>query len=447
MKLRTNLIIMILLILSSTTISFREVDGVSTQNDSIQSEFQKGFSYAAWWNDTLLQNSSDNSLRNLRNTGTEWVSLVPTWYQDTIHSMEIKMDEDRTPSDESIIHTTKMIHSLGMKVMLKPHVDPANDEWRGFIEFNSEEDWHAWFNSYKNFISHYLEIANEYGVEQFCIGCELVKTVNRSEWYDIIRMVRENYSGSITYAADWSNYMNIPFWDELDYVGVDAYFPLTNKTNPTLTELVEGWKEWKQGLEELHDLTGKPIIFTEIGYRSINGCNMDPWNWQRKGIVDLQEQRDCYEAVFEIFWDIEWFKGIYWWMWYPDPSTGGSMDTSYTPYGKPAETVLKNYYCESMIEIVKPRMGYLYLFGEEIASIPGKTIIIGDIMVEGKTSGDINKVEFYVDDQLKYVDVEYPYQWLWNESIFGSHKLVVKGYNTMEKQVAEDIEDLWIINL
>ncbi len=407
---------------------------------------QKGFSYAAWWNDTLLQNTSDESLENLRNTGTEWVSLVPTWYQDTIHSTEIKMDEDRTPSDESIIHTIEKIHSLNMKVMLKPHVDPANDEWRGFIEFNDENKWHTWFNSYKNFISHYIEIANEYNVEQFCIGCELVKTTNRNEWYDIIKMVRENYSGNITYAADWSNYMNIPFWDKLDYIGIDAYFQLTNKTDPTLNELIEGWKKWKRDIEELHNTTGKPIIFTEIGYRSINGCNIDPWNWQRKGIVDLQEQRDCYQSVFQTFWDEEWFKGIYWWMWYPDANVGGARDTSYTPYGKPAEEILKEYYSNFSIEIVKPRMGYLYLFGEEITPIPSGTIIIGSITVEVEVSKKIEKIEFYVDDELRYTDIEYPYQWIWDENIIGSYEIKVIAYDSLGN-TTEAMQNLWIINL
>ena len=356
------------------------------------------------------------------------------------------MDEDRTPSDESIIHTIEKIHSLNMKVMLKPHVDPANDEWRGFIEFNDENKWHTWFNSYKNFISHYIEIANEYNVEQFCIGCELVKTTNRNEWYDIIKMVRENYSGNITYAADWSNYMNIPFWDKLDYIGIDAYFQLTNKTDPTLNELIEGWKKWKRDIEELHNTTGKPIIFTEIGYRSINGCNIDPWNWQRKGIVDLQEQRDCYQSVFQTFWDEEWFKGIYWWMWYPDANVGGARDTSYTPYGKPAEEILKEYYSNFSIEIVKPRMGYLYLFGEEITPIPSGTIIIGSITVEVEVSKKIEKIEFYVDDELRYTDIEYPYQWIWDENIIGSYEIKVIAYDSLGN-TTEAMQNLWIINL
>lgn len=401
--------------------------------------FQKGFSYAAWWNDTLLQSSSDLSLNNLRETGTEWVSLVPTWYQDDLHSTEIKMDKDRTPSDESIIHAIEIIHSLGMKVMLKPHVDPLNDEWRGGIEFSDENKWDAWFNSYKNFISHYLEIANNYGVEQFCIGCELVRTTDRAEWYNVIDMIQENYSGSITYAADWSNYESIPFWDELDFIGIDAYFPLTNKTDPTIEEILESWRNWKQDIEEIHNITGKPVIFTEIGYRSINGCNMDPWNWQREGIIDLQEQADCYDAVFKTFYNENWFSGIYWWMWYPD-LTGGAKDKRYTPYGKPAEEILKNYYKddEIFVGIYKPAPGKIYFMNHEMMSVAlDIPIIIGGIDIKVISNGDIT--EFYVDDELEYVDYEEPYEWFWDEFGIGLYKIKVIAYDDQGHTVEDEL--------
>lgn len=141
-----------------------------------------------------------------------------------------------------------------------------------------------------------------------------MKTTGRREWNDIIRAVRENFSGMITYAANWDNYMNIPFWQYLDFIGIDAYFWLTNKNDPTLEELLQAWKRWKVGIEEIHNSTGKFIVFTEIGYRSIDGCNIDLWNWWRCGKIDLQEQADCYEAAFLSFFNEPWFKGFYWWM-------------------------------------------------------------------------------------------------------------------------------------
>ncbi len=397
---------------------------------------QKGFSYAAWWNDSYLTPDSDASLENLRETGTEYVSLITTWYQADEHSTQIFSDKNSTPSDEAIIHAIQAIHSLGMKVMLKPHVDLYNGEWRGEIYFDNEREWEEWFESYRNFICHYAKLAEENGVEQFCVGCELVKTVGREEWFDIIKDVRKNFSGLITYAADWSNYWNVTFWNALDFIGIDAYFGLTEKNDPSMEELMNGWKRWKYGIEGIHNSTSKPIVFTEIGYRSIDGCNRDPWNWQRHGRIDLQEQADCYLAAFKTFWNESWFNGFYWWMWWANTSIGGSNDDSYTPYKKPAENVLKTYYLELnvSVEIEKPQAGHLYIFDRDIAGI-GKTIIIGRITIVANAS-NAEKVEFYINDELRYVDESMPYSWVWDEFTVGNYEIKVIAYGDDSK--AED---------
>jgi len=424
------------------------IDGNLTDfNFGFNVSLQKGFSYGAWWNNSYFTNESDASLENLRETGTEWVSLITTWYQNDEHSTQIFPDEDATPSDGSIIHAIDAIHSLGMKVMLKPHVDLYNEKWRGEISFDNEKDWQEWLSNYKNFICHYAQLAEENNVEQFCVGCELVKTTAREEWFDVIKGVRENFSGQITYAADWSNYRNVTFWNTLDFIGIDAYFELTDKNNPTLDEIMEAWKKWKPNIEQMHNLTGKPIIFTEIGYRSIDGCNRDPWNWQRHGKIDLQEQADCYEAAFRTFWGEQWFRGFYWWMWEPDPSIGGPNDDNYTPYKKPAEDIVKSYYKNASIyvRIEKPRDGYIYLFDREIMPA-SETIILGKITIDANASEDIERVEFYIDDELKYVDNEAPYQWQWNERAIGNHEIKVIAYDN-EGNDATDKSDVFIFNL
>ncbi len=419
---------------------------LSDFNFSYEIPFQKGFSYAAWWNDTLLSPDSDASIKNLHKTGTEFVSIVPTWYQNDEHSTQIMPDTYSTPSDESIIHAIDVVHSLGMKIMLKPHVDLYNEKWRGEICFNSNEKWRQWFKSYENFILHYAHIASEHGVEQFCVGCELVKTVERQEWFDVIKKIRRNFSGLITYAADWSNYRNVSFWNAVDFIGVDAYFELTDKNDPSLNELLQAWKRWKSNVEKMHNDTGKPIVFTEIGYRSIDGCNRDPWNWQRHGKIDLKEQADCYEAAFRTFWHEPWFYGFYWWMWYPNTSIGGENDDSYTPYKKPAESMLKEYYLgiNLSVEIERPRIGYLYIFDREILHI-GKTIVIGKIAIKA-IAKNATEVEFYVDDELKFVSNTPPYQWLWNEFAIGEHEIKVAAYDELENKFMDE-ERVWIYNI
>jgi hypothetical protein len=136
----------------------------------------------------------------------------------------------------------------------------------------------------------------------------------------------------------------ITWWDALDFIGVDAYYPLTAKDDPTLTELKAAWKRPLAILEGLHERYKKPIILTEIGYRSVDGANRRPWEWGTPAGVDLGEQADCYQAALESLWEQPWLAGTYWWNWGTDPEQGGPDDIDYTPHDKPAEWVLKGFY-------------------------------------------------------------------------------------------------------
>ena len=57
-------------------------------------------------------------------------------------------------------------------------------------------------------------------------------------------------------------------------------------------------------------------------------------------------------------------------------------------------------------------------------------MIIGRIQVEVEVTRFLQteKVELYVDNQLKNVFTESPYTWVWSEPTFGRHTLTVKVY-------------------
>lgn len=313
---------------------------------------QRGVSYAAWWRDFYSSPNSDVTLTDhIRPDGVEWLSLIVTCYQETISSTTIQcLTGTRTPTDADLRHVIQLAHGLGMKVMLKPHVDLNNDpaHWRGEIDFGDDEvAWAAWFDSYRAFITHYAVLAQAEGVAQFSVGTELQGTTSRqADWRDVIADVRAIYTGTLTYAANHSGEeTGIAFWDALDLIGVDAYYPLTDRNDPTLEELKAAWAQQVPTLTNLAAAWDRPIIFTEIGYRSLDGANRWPWDWQRSGAVDLQEQADLYQATFETFWGAyPWFRGFFWWAWDTEPQQGGPNDTDYTPHDKPAEDVLRDFY-------------------------------------------------------------------------------------------------------
>lgn len=316
--------------------------------------FQKGMSYVSWWQGQYATPEADQSLANLAATGANWVGILVTGYQETYASTVIRRDLPKTPTDEDLIHAIAKAHDLGLKVMLKPHVDLGDDptHWRGDIgvAFADEAQWQAWFTAYGEFINHYATLAQKNEVEQFCIGTELVATSSREEnWRKVVEEVRDRFKGPITYASNHGGEeLSITWWDAVDYIGIDAYYALTDKNGPSVDELKAAWVQrgyidTLAGLAEKYD---KPILITEIGYRSVDGTNIAPWEWQSEPAIDLQEQADAYQAALEALWGQPWLAGIYWWNWDTNPNKGGETDTDFTPHNKPAEEVLKTYYLQ-----------------------------------------------------------------------------------------------------
>ncbi|MCD6572860.1 MAG: hypothetical protein J7K95_02045, partial [Thermoplasmata archaeon] len=87
------------------------------------------------------------------------------------------------------------------------------------------------------------------------------------------------------------------------------------------------------------------------------------------------------------------------------------------------------------VNIIKPCEGMLYIFDREIMSTASsEAIVIGRITIEAQTNG--NKVEFYIDDEIKFTDDDPPYSWQWNEFSFGEYEIKVIAYKN--ERTAED---------
>jgi hypothetical protein len=311
-------------------------------------EFHKGMGYCTWSAEGYLSAYSDESLAQVAEIGTNWTSILVTWYQTNCWSGDIHRTA-KTPSDESIIHAIRQARQLGMKVMLKPHLDildQSDGSWRGEIGCLREEEWEKWFAKYTEYVMHYVDIAKKENVEAFCVGTELstTATVKGFMWKDLIKKVRSRYDGILTYAAHWDRYQDIRFWDQLDYVGINAYFPLTQEMDPTYEQLLEGWKEWVSEMEAFQKEVQKPIIFPEIGCASADGAAIRPWEHVQRSEVNLRLQADYYKALVDIFWQKDWFYGLYWWYWGTNVKMGGEYNRGFLPQNKPAQEVIKESY-------------------------------------------------------------------------------------------------------
>lgn len=282
----------------------------------------KGFCWVA--GDSIGQ----HNINQITDLGTNWISQTPFGWMSSHDSPEVVLSNDRAwwgETDRGIAHTAKLAHKANVKTMLKPHIwlRKSDDKWRSEIAMNNTADWDAWFESYRNWILHYARIAESSKIEALCIGTELYQTTKQhpDQWKSIIADIRKVYSGQLTYAANWyKEYEEITFWGELDYIGIQAYFPLSKNDNPTQNELTKSWSKHKKRLAKLSEKYDKKIVFTEIGYKNTTDAAKEPWTWPQdldpSVKINEETQINCYNALFESLWSEPWFDGLFIWKWF-----------------------------------------------------------------------------------------------------------------------------------
>ena len=235
-----------------------------------------------------------------------------------------------------------------VKVMVKPQIWVWRGEFTGNIEMDSEEQWIVLEASYSEFILTYAKAAQEIKADILCIGTELEKFVMQRPkyWQKLIVEIRKIYRGKLTYAANWDEFKRVSFWNEIDFIGVDAYFPLSDKKSPTVKELEIGWKPHKEEIIKIQKQFNKPILFTEFGYRSVDFNAVKPWDSGKvEGSVNLQAQVNGLQAIHNQFWKENWFAGGFVWKWFhKHDKVGGETNNRFTPQNKPAEELIKKLY-------------------------------------------------------------------------------------------------------
>jgi hypothetical protein len=282
---------------------------------------------------------------------SNYVALMPFGFIKELSSPKITHNTNRQWFGETkngLVQYAKQFQKNGVKVMVKPQIWVWKGEFTGNIEMDSEKKWIILEESYSEFILTYAKAAQEIKADILCIGTELEKFVmNRPKyWQELILEIRKVYKGKLTYAANWDEFKRVPFWGQIDLIGVDAYFPLSEKKLPTVQELEIGWKPHKKEIIEIQKTFNKPILFTEFGYRSVDFNAVKPWESDRvEGSVNLQAQVNGLQAIHNQFWKEEWFAGGFIWKWFHRHNeVGGLKNNRFTPQNKPAEDLIRILY-------------------------------------------------------------------------------------------------------
>lgn len=292
------------------------------------------------------------------------VILVIPYYQKNELATVMTPGSD-TPTDESITAAIQKAHEHNLAVMLKLHLDTRNGSWRADI---NPANRNAWFENYEALLLHYAAIGEVDGVEEICLGTELISMAaanvhadNTARWEKIISDVRKVYGGQLTYSANWgpasSNFADeknhIEFWPSLDFIGLSAYFRLQTPDN-SVESLMLAWdKLFESDIFPLYQKYERPIQFTEMGYRSVSNAHLKPYDFQTPGVYDALEQVNAYEAMFRFWDDKPEITGVGIWDFYAHTEAGGVGNTDFTPQHKPAEDTMKKWFTAPIIPVVQ----------------------------------------------------------------------------------------------
>ncbi len=317
-----------------------------------QDEKVRGVHYFNRW-------SEGSSLETLAEHHVRQITLVPYAHQEEYNDPLLVYDRRRRSGynrDSAYLDLGKRAGKAGLQVIIKPHIwmRSSTGKWRSDIAFNNEEDWLEWSERYSAFILHYASLAQQMNASHFCVGTELASLSQAYPefWKELIGKVRSVYTGSVFYAANWyKEYDQITFWEDLDYIGVQAYFPLIDEVKPDVETLVKSWKTHLKDMKAFSKQTGKPVLFSELGYKSTHDSAIEPWKWLDHDNVDpgticLETQANCYEAFFRTFWDEPWFAGVIIWQWRGDHAAGGPDNADFTPQNKPAQYVMSEWFAK-----------------------------------------------------------------------------------------------------
>lgn len=285
------------------------------------------------------------------NVNSNYATIMPFGFIKDIMNPNLSFNSEDHWFGETKEGVKQYVNELkkeDFKIMLKPQIWVWRGDFTGNIKMESELNWTIFEDSYSQFILEFAELAEDLHVELFCIGTELELFIEHRPdyWFYLIDQIKKVYTGKLTYASNWNEYEKVPFWRNLDFIGIDAYFPISNSKTPSVEDCRQGWLNDKNSIRRVSIDMDKPVLFTEFGYRSVDFTGKEPWRSDK--IVDnvnLSGQLFALQAIFDEFWNEEWFAGGFVWKWHLDhKNAGGSSNNRFTPQNKPAEDILKDNY-------------------------------------------------------------------------------------------------------
>ena len=293
----------------------------------------------------------ERTLDEVKGMGATWVSLTPFGRVLDLKPSGVAMTFEQ-PFDENrraIKRAVAQAHARGLRVLFVPHLWVETGAWRAEIDPGTDAGWARWSHGYLDFVRAWAEVARDAEVDMLAVGVELrswVTTARVQSFYPVLAEVRRIYPGLVTYAANWDDVEDTAILSELDVIGINAFYPLSDKNGASDEMLVSGGKDVAQRVARLAASFRKPVVFTEFGYTTRVDPAVRPWEWpdfMSDVVVDQRAQADAYAALLAPMLDEPWFAGAFVWRTYADPDDlSQEAEWGFSPRGKLAELTLRD---------------------------------------------------------------------------------------------------------
>ena len=269
-----------------------------------------------WGTDLMVE-----TMRDLRGLGVNWITIHPYAAIGGDGSVGHGGMGGMYRNPSWLTRPIEEAHRLGLKIMIKPHLAYWGSPfgWRGEIAFDSESEVAPLLrHGYREWVTLVARLTRD--ADAFAVGTELDRTVHREdEWRDVVAAVRRNTTAPLTYSAGWDAFEKVPFWDALDVIGIQAYFPLVDHERlPTQGELDESWTRLIERLERYSTAHGRRIVLGELGYNNSSAAALRPWEYAQGGDHAEEVQRRCLTAAMKAIDRSDAIVGAFLWKWFPD---------------------------------------------------------------------------------------------------------------------------------
>ena len=291
------------------------------------------------------------SLDSLATLNVNAIAIVPySFMRDPNRVASLPISDDAgNENDWAVIRSVREAHRRGWTVMLKPQIWIGGGHWPGDVDFATTEEWDTFFARYTYWIMHYALLAERERVGVLCLGTELVQTTLKhpERWREVIRQVRTVFGGRLTYAANWGEeFEGLSFWEDLDVIGLNAYYPLSKDTDPTDEQLLAGARRYLTMAATTAERFGRPLWLTEVGFRSVTAPWANPHAEPNDRPSSETDQQRCYRALTVAAGEVPDLRGMFVWKW-PSYLGRGSYRgerVGFTPGGKAAGVTLGDFY-------------------------------------------------------------------------------------------------------